>query len=265
MRRLKKIGVVLAILYCFITFMAYKYQEKLIFIPTKMPVNHVYDFCQDFEELWINTSDGAKLNGVHIKNNSEKGVVLYFHGNAGNVSHLVHVANLITRKGYDAILVDYRTYGKSTGKLSEKAIYDDAQLFYNMANEKYGEDNIIVYGRSFGGGVASYLAAKNKPCKLILESVFYSAIETGKRRFPFLPITWLSNYKFPSYEYMKELSCPVYMFHGDDDFVVPYKAGKRLYEEIPGDNKYLYTIAGGGHNYLQDFPEFKTGIEKAFQ
>ncbi len=263
MRRLKKIGIGLVILYALLVILAYKFQEKLIFLPSKMPMNHEYDFCQDFEEFNLKAEDGAVLNAVHIKQDSTRGVVLYFHGNSGNISHLVHVANLISRRGYDAIMVDYRTYGKSKGKMSEEALKQDAQLFYNHALTKYDEDEIVLYGRSFGTGIAAGLAAVNSPQKLLLESPYYSAVALGQHRFPILPINWLSNYRFPSNEYVKDVKCPIYIFHGDEDSVIPIEQAKRLFEEIPGAHKEFYEVKGAGHNYLQDFNEFKIGINKA--
>jgi len=263
MRRLKKIGIILGVFYLLLVVSTYFFQERLIFFPSKMPMQHEYDFCQPFEEFYINTADGAKLNAVHIKNGSTKGVALYFHGNSGNVSHLGHVANLLTRKGYDAILVDYRTYGKSTGELSEQALNSDAQLFYDYTLKHYEENNIVLYGRSFGTGIASRLAAKNDPCRLILESPFSSAVDLGNHRFPILPVSWLSEFRFPSTEYVKEVKCPIYIFHGTEDKVIPYKFAQKLYEAIPGDGKKFYTIEGGSHNYLQDYDAFKTGMNEA--
>ncbi|MFX0557023.1 alpha/beta hydrolase [Maribacter sp. CXY002] len=264
MRRLKKIGLVVLVLYLLLLGSAYVFQEKLIFIPSKMPINHTYDFCQNYEELWLTADDGAKLNAVHIKNESEKGVVLYFHGNSGNISHLNHVANLITAYGYDGIFVDYRTYGKSTGELSEQAIKNDAQLFYDYAKAIYNESDIIVYGRSFGTGVASGLAATNKPCKLVLESPFYSAVALGKHRFPIFPIDLLSQFKFPSHHYVKQVNCSIYIIHGTDDFVIPYEQAQDLFNEIPDGQGYFYTVQGGGHNYLQDFEVFDQAMDDAF-
>jgi alpha-beta hydrolase superfamily lysophospholipase len=231
-----------------------------------MPDNHTYDFCQEYQEFDLKTKDGAKLNAVHIRQDSARGVVLYFHGNSGNISHLNHVANIIEQKGYDAILIDYRTYGKSTGKLSEEALKKDAQLFYNHALTKYNEKNIILYGRSFGTGIASGLAAENAPRKLILESPFYSAVSLGQHRFPILPVSLLSEFRFPSNEYLQKVNCPIYIFHGTEDSVIPYKFAKKLYEDIPETTKKkLYTVEGAGHNYLQDFDAFKVGMSEAFE
>ena len=263
MRRLKKIGIVLVILYIIIVSTAYYFQKYLIFFPSKMPMQHEYDFCQPFEEFFIKTEDGANLNAVHIKNNSTKGVVLYFHGNSGNISHLSHVSNLITSKGYDAILVDYRSYGKSTGEMSEQALMNDAQLFYEYTLKHYSENKIILYGRSFGTGIATGLAANNNPCRLVLESPFSSAVDLGSHRFPFLPVSWLSKYRFPSIEYVQKVTCSVYIFHGKEDKVIPYKFAQELYKSIPGDGKKLYTIENAGHNYLQDYEVFKNGMNEA--
>ena len=266
MRRLKKIGIGVAILYGALVFGMYTFQERFIFFPSRMPNNHTFDFCQDFEEFNLTAKDGAKLNAVHIKQDSARGVVLYFHGNSGNISHLHHVANLLHKKGYDAFLVDYRTYGKSTGSLSEEALKLDAQLFYNHALTKYGEDEIVLYGRSFGTGIASALAAANNPRKLILESPFYSAVSLGKYRFPILPVYLLSQYRFPSHEYLQEVKCPIHIFHGTEDTVIPYKFAQQLYNSIPeGKEKKFYAIEGGGHNYLQDSEVFKQGMEEIFR
>lgn len=265
MRRLKKIGIVLGILYVLLVVSAYFFQERLIFFPQKMPLNHTYDFCQGFEELNLTTKDGASLNAVHLKRDSALGVVLYFHGNSGNISHLNHVANLFDRKGYDAILVDYRTYGKSTGELSEEALKRDAQLFYDYARTQYDETQIVLYGRSFGTGVASGLAADNHPKKLVLESPFYSAVSLGQHRFPILPVGWLAEFRFPSHEYLQKVGCPIYIFHGTDDRVIPYKFAEELYAAIPETTpKHFYRIEGAGHNYLQDFEVFKTGMSEVF-
>ncbi|RKR12982.1 hypothetical protein CLV91_1694 [Maribacter vaceletii] len=263
MKRLKRILLVIGVLYIAITALAYYNQDKLVFMPSKMPMNHEYDFCQPFQEFWLNAEDGGKINGIHIKNNSTKGVVLYFHGNSGNLSHLGHVANMISKKGYDIIMIDYRTFGKSSGTLTEEAIYSDSDMVYTYALETYSEDKIILYGRSFGTGVASALAAKNKPCKLILESPFYSAVSLGQHRFPFLPINWLSKFRFPSNEYIKKSSCPIYIFHGKDDRVIPFSSSKKLFDEIKGNNKKFYTIENAGHNYLQDYKTFKMGLTEA--
>ena len=262
MRRLKRWSIVLVALYFLMVLSAYYFQERLIFFPSKMPQNHTFDFCQSYEEFFLTAQDGARLNAVHIKANNAKGIILYFHGNSGNISHLIHVANLFSKKGYECVLVDYRTYGKSSGKMNEQALYSDAQLFYDHISRTQEEKNIIVYGRSFGTGIATWLASQNKPKKLILESPFYSAVALGQHRFPFLPVDWLSNYRFTSDTFIKKVECPVYIFHGTADKVIPYESAENLFEVIPGNRKKLFTVKDAGHNYLQDFQVFKDGMDE---
>ncbi len=265
MRRLKKIGIGLGVVYLLLVALVYIFQERLIFFPSKLPIDHTYSFVQPFEEFFLAAAADAQLNAVHIKNNSTKGVVLYFHGNSGNISHLGRKADLFTKHGYDVILVDYRTYGKSTGAMTEQALYDDAQLFYDYALKTYAENEILVYGRSLGTGIASYVAANNNPCRLILESPFSSAVDLGKHRFPFIPVAWLSEFRFPSTEYMKSVQCPVYIFHGNADKVIPYSFSQQLYTAIPGVGKKLFTIENGGHNDLQNYAAFNRGMIEALK
>ncbi len=260
MKRLKITSVVLLVLYAVLLLLAYGFQERMIFLPEVLPSNHKFEFCQPYEEFFITANDGAKLNVVYFQQEHTKGAILYFHGNSGNISNLGHVANLIYGKGYDLFLFDYRTYGKSTGKISEKALKEDAQLLYEFALRTYKEDNIIIYGRSLGTAIASGLAAANHPQKLILESPFYSGVEIGKYRFPFLPVQWLSRYKFPTSEYVQKINCPIFILHGTEDSVVPFEQGQRLFDAVPGKNKNLFTIEGGDHKYLYGFDSFAKGI-----
>src|SRR5690554_2190456 len=162
-----KIVIVACVLYVLIWVLLILFQEKLIFMPSELPQDYKYEFSYDFKELYLESHDGkARLNALHFKVNSPKGIVVYYHGNAGQLADWGHVVQDFAESGYDVLVVDYRGYGKSTGKLSEKALYSDALLFYNYALERYPENNIVVYGRSLGTTFATYVAAKNNPSKL---------------------------------------------------------------------------------------------------
>lgn len=262
MQKLKKTVKLLLIIYGFVMIMLYFFQEKLIFLPTTLPQTYTYQFSEPYEELFLTTKDGASLNGVHFKKENAKGLILYFHGNAGDLSRWGTIATFFVKKGYEVLIMDYRTYGKSTGKLSEDALYRDAQIFYEYALAHYKESEITVYGRSLGTGIASYIAAENRPSQLILETPYYSLMDVAGNRFPFLPVKWLLRYKFPSFEYLQRATCPIVIFHGTDDSVVPYDSGKRLYEAIAGNHKKFYSIEGGSHNNLVDFEAYTNGISE---
>ncbi len=265
MRRFNKIGKALLLSAILLITMLYFLQEKLIFLSTKLPIDHVFSFSQPFEEIFLTSKDGAKLNAVHFKQEKPKGLILYFHGNAGDLSRWGTIATFFVGKQYDVIIMDYRTYGKSTGKLSESALHEDAQLFYDYALKKYDEQFITLYGRSLGTGIAIRLASNNKPSKLILETPFYSLMDVAKERFPFLPVKWLLQYKLLSFKYVGDISCPITVFHGTNDDVVPYESGKRLFVSIPNHDKKMYTIEGGEHNNLVQFKAYLKGVQEVLK
>ncbi len=259
---LKRISLYGLALLFLILAMLYFLQEKLIFLPTKLPEDHVYTFNAEFEELFLSAPDGARLNALQFYAENSKGLILYFHGNAGDLSRWGSIVVPFTDLGYDVLVMDYRTYGKSTGKLSEKALYADAQLFYDYALEKYAAQDILIYGRSLGASIATHLASNNNPKKLILETPFYSLQETAQERFPFLPTKQLLKYKMPSFKFIQKVGEPIRIFHGTKDNVVSYESGKKLFESILHNHKKMYTIEEGGHNNLSDFETYWEGIRK---
>lgn len=262
MRRLKKLAIFLLGLYILSTLMLYFFQEKLIFLPSKLAQDYTYSFAYPHEEFNLKTADGAILNGLHFKNVAPKGVLLYFHGNAGDLSRWGEIALYFVEKQYDVVIMDYRTYGKSTGKLSPEVLFTDAQLFYDYTLDQYPESDITLYGRSLGTGIATELASKNKPKQLILETPFYSLLDVAKGMFPILPVSLFLKYTFPSFEYIQKVSCPISIFHGTQDSVVPYASGQKLFQTIPEDKASFFTITGGDHNNLISFSEYHEGIAK---
>ncbi|MDO5974308.1 alpha/beta hydrolase [Flavivirga jejuensis] len=235
-------------------------QEKILFHPTVLPQDFKFEFSHPFEELFFKT-DVAVINAIHFKTDKPKGVILYFHGNAGDLSRWGMITEFFVEKQYDVLVMDYRTFGKSTGKLSEAALYNDSEYCYNYLKQYYLESDIIVYGRSLGTGVATYIASKNKPRQLILETPYYSLIDVAKSRFPVFPVKYLLKYKLPSYKFITKVDCPISIFHGTNDQVVPYKSGRGLFEVAPTPLTNFITIKGGGHNNLINFKEFHSNIE----
>jgi fermentation-respiration switch protein FrsA (DUF1100 family) len=265
MQRFRRLAKVLLFIYALITIMLYLLQEKLIFLPSKLPVDFEYSFSHDFEEINLKTEDDVILNAIHFKQVNPKGLILYFHGNAGDLSRWGDITSFFVDKEYDVLVMDYRTYGKSTGKLSEEALHDDAQLFYDYALKQYNETQIILYGRSLGTGIAANLASKNKPNKLILETPYYSLLDIAKERFPFLPLNWLMKYKLLSHVFIQTVTCPIIIFHGTNDTIVPYKSGKRLFDSIPHKIIKFYTVDRGEHNNLIEFKAYLEGIDEVLR
>jgi len=214
-----------------------------------------------FEEVSLKSDDGAILNGLHFRREDPKGLILYFHGNAGNLQRWGELTEFFVEKGFDVIVMDYRGYGKSTGIRTMETLYSDAGLWYDYANEQYAENMIIVYGRSLGTAIATYVASKHDPAKVILETPFYSLTEIAMNRFPILPVKSLLHYPFPSYQYINDISCPITIYHGDNDEVIDLSYGKKLYDSIINEDKEFLLVPDGGHNNLVLFDEYKNTID----
>ncbi len=260
MRRFKKalLGLLAGIL-IFLT-MLYFLQEKLIFLPSKLPANYSFSFDEPFEEFFLTTDDGAKLNALHFKRENPYGVILYFHGNAGDLSRWGQVVQTFVKLNYDVVVMDYRSYGKSTGNLSEMALLSDAQLFYQYVLARYKQEDIILYGRSLGSAMASYLVSINTPSLLVLETPFYSLLDVAQDRFPILPVNSFLKYHFKSYQYLQSANCSIVILHGDQDRVVPIQSSEKLYRSLKGKDVEFITIEGGEHNNLSDFESYGEAI-----
>ena len=252
---IKKFVIVLFGLYVMIGSALYYFQEKLLFFPTTLEQDYQYQFSHKFEELFLKTDENVTINALHFKAENAKGVLLYFHGNAGDLSQWGIIAEYFVALQYDVLIMDYRTYGKSTGKLSEAALYNDAQFCYDYLLKQYSENQITLYGRSLGTGIASNLASKNNPKQLILETPYYSILDVAKDRFPIVPLKQVLKYQFPTYQFLPKTNCPITIIHGTDDGVVPYASGKKL-SELNIENLDFVTVEGGNHNNLIEFETY---------
>ncbi|WP_370003151.1 alpha/beta hydrolase [Winogradskyella sp.] len=234
-----------------------------MFLPSTLAQDYKYQFDYPFEELFLKIEDEATINALHFKAENPKGVILYFHGNAGDLSRWGKITEFFVEKRYDVLVMDYRTYGKSIGKLSEDAIYKDAQYCYDYLLERYSENEITLYGRSLGTGIASYLASKNNAKRLILETPYYSILDIAKHRFPMFPVKQLLKYRFPTFQYLPKVKCPITIIHGTEDNVVPFSSGKKL-SELESDIDF-FTVKGGGHNNLIEFEDYHKAIDNVLK
>ncbi len=251
----------LAGLYVLLVLALYFFQENFIFLGESLPQDYRYAFSTSFEELNFEMSDGAAVNALHFKSTEKKGIIYYHHGNAGNLARWGGIAQYFVQFGYDVLIYDYRGYGKSSGVLTEKTLHRDAQYIYDQLKNDWREDQIIIYGRSLGSGMACHLAANNASRMLILETPFYSLQSMAKFRFPLLPTRLLVRYNMYNWKRLQETQQPIHIFHGTDDGVVPYWSGKKLYDAV-ADKATFATIEGAQHNNLIEFEEYRTGISE---
>lgn len=226
----------------------YLTQDLFLFHPKPVNKNYQYAFDIPFEET--NTSfEGNNLNIIRFKTaGPSRGIVLFFHGNMENVERYKKYPSFFTQNQYELWMIDYPGFGKTTGKITEQLMYQQALFMYGKAANKFSNDSIIIYGKSIGTGIASYLASK-KPCSLlILETPYYNLNSLVKSFLPIYPVSWLLKYSFPNNQYLKNISAPVTIFHGTDDEVIPYRHARKLKKENPRIN--LVTIEKGKHNDL---------------
>ncbi|MFK7812606.1 MAG: alpha/beta hydrolase [Maribacter sp.] len=256
MKRAKRFLKFLLSIIVFILCMFYFFQEKLIFYSSTLPKDYQYQFQTEFEELFLTAQDGAVLNGLHFKAENSKGVILYNHGNAGELDSWGQWGQLLANQySYDVVMWDYRGYGKSTGKRRQQLMLDDGLLFYNYCKGFFKEELITVYGRSLGGFFATHIAKLTKPNMLVLESTPVSILEVASETYPFLPANWLLKFRFQNLENIKKINEPTFLIHGTDDDLIPFEHGKRLFELSNADNKLFFPIEGGNHNDLSNFVE----------
>ncbi len=238
----------------------YVFQTNLIFYPSKLPEEHVYHFEVPFEEMDFYPTDEVRINAIFFEGNPDGDVVFYSHGNAGNLDGWGLIADQFTSLGLNVMIYDYRSYGKSTGNISESGLYDDALYLYDFLAARYGEERIVIYGRSIGTGIASKVASLREPKMLILESPYYSLPDLVGAIIPIVP-RMLVRYRLPLHVYLREVACQVIIIHGDADEVIPVSQSVRLKSLLKQGDE-VYFIQGGHHNDLDMFKSFHEVLKK---
>lgn len=250
------------IIYIAISIAIYYLQDYLLFKPEKLPKDFQFNYeNQEIEEHNLETRDGAVINGLLFKPKGEsRGIVLYLKGNSKSIKGWGKFAVDFTRHGFNVLMVDYRGFGKSTGRRSQKAIKRDLQEVYNEIKERTNENRIILYGRSLGSGFAAKLASMNHPRMLILDAPYYSLTKVTKRYMPFMPLSILIKYPLPTYKWLKYVQCPIHIIHGTNDKLIPFKSSLKLSKVNPKLTK-LYTVIGGGHKNLNNFESYHSMLD----
>jgi uncharacterized protein len=243
----------------FLSLLIYFFQEQIIFKPEKLHPDFQFKYDVPFREINFDIEPGVRINGLHFHREDPQGLILYFHGNTRSIKGWAKYARDFYRFNYDVVLVDYRGFGKSTGKRSEREMLSDMQFVYNELKAQYGEDHLIIYGRSLGSGFAAKLASENKPRYLILDAPYYNFRKVVERFLPFLPIRYVLRYHLRTDRWLVHVKCPVYIIHGTKDWLIPIKHSIDL-QRLNQKRITLIRIHGGGHNNLPNFPEYHNFI-----
>jgi uncharacterized protein len=238
---------------------AYFLQDKLIFRPEKLSPGFEYRYDIPFKELFFDIEEGVRINALHFYRIHPQGLILYFHGNTRSIKGWAKYARDFYRYNYDVLLVDYRGFGKSTGKREEQKMMSDMQFIYSNLIRDYPEDHFILYGRSMGSGFAAKLASDNNPLYLILDSPYYNFGKVVSRFIPFLPVNFILRYRLRTDLWIGKVRCHTYIIHGTKDWLIPIRHSEKLQQLNPSKIT-LIRIYGGGHNNLPSFPEYHSFI-----
>lgn len=266
---------VLAAGYLALAAFAYFNQSNLLYL-RDMPSREVLATPQEvglhYESVRIVTADRETLDAWFLPARPERLVLLFFHGNAGNISHRLESLRIFHALGLSVLIFDYRGYGRSTGTPTEDGTYRDALAAWDhlTRDRGIGARRIVLFGRSLGGAVAAWLATQRAPRALIVESSFTSAPDLAAQVYPFLPARWLTRFRYPTAEYLRAIRCPVLVVHSRDDEIIPYSHGESLYAAARPP-KQMLTLRGGhndafvssGRTYIDGLAGFlgETGIE----
>lgn len=262
MQKVKFIGKVVGVvvlLYGFVCVGFYVNQDKFIFQAESLSHDYLFTFDKKFTEYFVPTEDGHQLNALLFNTERpsvSKGLILYFHGNAGNLNRWGEYATDFTSLGYDVLMIDYRGYGKSSGSPTEENLYSDAQIILKWSRTNFNYTHIIIYGRSLGAAVATYLAAQSTPDLLILETPFDKLANVLYS----LP----SRYSFNNYTMLPEVTCRKVIIHGTEDSVVPLSAALRLKSLLHEEDKFV-IIEGASHNNLREFKEYHETLKEMLE
>lgn len=262
-RRFLRAIIALVLLYILSLVFVYFKQERFFFNPKHLDKEYVFKFKQDFEELNISVDENIELNALLFKTEqTSKGVIIYYHGNAGAIHDWGKRAPLYLDNGYDILFFDYRNYGKSDGEYcNSEQLLSDSNTVYQFVKQRYKEENIIVLGYSLGSGLATYVASKNKPKMLILNAPYYSwKTLIADEIAPPIP-QYLLKYDIPTFQFIEQVTCPINIYFGTRDFLIHPDTNAKKLQAIKPEQISLHPITDGGHNGLhitkQYFDELK--------
>ena len=255
----------LALLYAALSAFMWIRQESMLFLPgmpTRQLVASPADIGLGYEALSIVTADGEQLDAWFIPAPDTRGALLFLHGNAGNISHRLDSLRIFNRLGLAVLILDYRGYGRSTGQPSERGTYEDARAAWRHLVEERGipAERIVIFGRSLGGAVATWLATEYEPRGLIVESTFRSVPDLAAEIYWFLPVRRLARIEYPVESMMSSVTAPVLVVHSREDEIIPFHHGEALHMAA-GERARMLELRGG-HNtgFLQSQRQYVEGI-----
>ncbi len=253
------------VLYVAISAYVYVFQGRYLYfpnIPTRELQTTPADIGYDYDDVTVQTADDQKLHGWFIERDSPRGTVLFFHGNAGNISHRLDSIAFWHKQGFEVLIFDYRGYGRSSGTPSEAGTYQDGQALWDyLLNERHADpEQIVLFGRSLGAAIAARIAYENAPRALILESVFSSVRDMGRRYYPWLPVRWITRLHYDTAALASQIDCPILVIHSRDDEIIPFDQGRKVFEQATEPKEFLEILGDHNGGFILSGPLYRDGV-----
>jgi uncharacterized protein len=249
-----------ALLYGAVLALLWFQQERLLFQPQVLPASHRFDTGPDVHEVWVDVP-GARLNALHLRLPQPRGVVFFLHGNGGSLDNWFVNLDFYRQAGMDLFMVDYRGYGKSSGRItSEAQLHDDVRAAWRSVAPRYAGLPRVFFGRSLGTGLAAALAAKEAPELTVLVSPYFSMEALATEHYPWVPAAVL-RYPLRTDQWLPQVRGPVLLVHGELDRLIEPSHSSRLQALWPASQRVV--VPGAGHNDLQQFPAYSDALALA--
>ena len=228
--------------------LAFAFQDQLLYFPSRTLVTTPDRYGLAYETVRLDTADGERLHGWWIPAGDARGTLLFFHGNAGNISGRLESVKQFHQLGLNVLIIDYRGYGQSTGSPSEEGLYRDAEAAWQYLVNERGTDpaRVVIFGRSLGGGPATWLATQHDAGALVLESAFTSVPDMAAHHYPWLPARQLTTTQFSNRERIGQINLPLLVIHSRGDDVIPFAHGRTLFGAAREPKQFLEI--DGNHN-----------------
>ncbi|MFC2061017.1 alpha/beta hydrolase [Elusimicrobiota bacterium] len=238
-------------------------QARFIYFPYSIIEATPADIGLYYEDIAFKTEDNIELNGWFVPAEKAKAVLLFCHGNAGNISHRLESIKIFNEIGLSVFIFDYRGYGKSEGKPAEAGTYIDAEAAWRYLKEVKGvkQENIIIFGRSLGGAIGAYLAKEHKPKALVVESSYTSINDIASDLYPLIPMNIISRFGYNTSEYIGEVKCPVLVVHSSDDEIIPFRHGRQLFEDAEEPKRFLEISGSHNEGFIMSIGMYTEGLK----
>jgi fermentation-respiration switch protein FrsA (DUF1100 family) len=254
----------LFVAYLAIALLMYFMQSSLVYHPQKKITTTPDAVGLPYKDVTFTADDGVQLNGWYVPADSANLTVCYFHGNAGNISGRIQTLQLLNNLGLNVLMFDYRGYGKSGGTPTEEGTYRDAEAAWEYLRNGRGvaESDIIIMGRSLGGSIAAWLAARKPTGAAVIESTFTSAVDLGVELYPWLPVRWMMTIEYNTLANIRDINAPLFMAHSRDDRVVPYHHGETLFEAAREPKTFVELRGSHGSGFWETGVKYRDGLQK---